>query len=104
MTNRDPIDRFHKKTISYTYDNGWSFTNAFEGNTRISEVPGRGVLREQIEMSELRPNLYFAAWIDDEMGLIAQTIDLDTGTVLAAIPADAQNSQILTGKLTNIDD
>ena len=103
MTEHDPIARFDEKTISYTYDNGWSFTNTFDGNLRISQVPGRGVLREQIEMAELRPNLYFATWIDDEMGLIAQIIDLETGGILAAIPADDDRAQILKGKLTDVD-
>lgn len=104
MTRQDPLARFHEKTISYTYDNGWSFTNTFDGNIRISEVPGRGVLREQIEMAELRPNVYFASWIDDEMGPIAQVIDLETGTILAAIPTDDNSTQILTGELTSVDD
>lgn len=104
MTEQDPIASFHEKTISYTYDNGWSFTNTFDRHTRISEVPGRGVLREQIEMAELRPNLYFASWIDDEMGLIAQIIDLENGTILAAIPADDDSTQILSGTLTKIED
>ena len=103
MTEHDPIARFDEKTISYTYDNGWSFTNTFDGNVRMSQVPGRGVLREQIEMAELRPNLYFATWIDDEMGLIAQIIDLETGGILAAIPADDDRAQILKGKLTDVD-
>ena len=103
MTEHDPIARFDEKTISYTYDNGWSFTNTFDGNVRMSQVPGRGVLREQIEMAELRPNLYFATWIDDEMGLIAQIIDLETGGILAAIPADDDRAQSLKGKLTDVD-
>lgn len=104
MTKHDPIASFHKTTISYTYDNGWSFTNTFDRQTRISDVPARGVLREQIEMSELRPNLYFVSWIDDEMGLIAQIIDLENRTVLAAIPADDNSTQIISGTLTNVED
>jgi hypothetical protein len=78
----DPIASFTKKTISYTYDNEWSFTNTFEGHTRISVVPRRGELREHVEMRELRPGLFLASWIDDEMGLLAQIIDLENGTVL----------------------
>lgn len=102
MTQQDPLARFQGQPISYTYDNGWSFANAFDGSTRITDVPGRGVLREQIEMTELRPSLYFASWIDSEMGLIAQIIDLET--VLAAIPSDDGRFQILSGKITNIED
>ena len=101
MTGRDPVSAFDGKTISYTYDNGWSFTNTFEGHLRISDVP-RGHLREHVEMAELRPGLFFVSWIDDEMGLIAQIIDLETGTVLAAIPTDTEEgTRLLRGVLAN---
>ena len=100
-TPSDPIANFDQKTISYTYDNGWSFTNTFAGHLRISEVEGRGELRERIEMVELRPGLFFASWIDDEMGLLAQTIDVTNGQVYAAIPADGDaGTEILRGTLT----
>jgi hypothetical protein len=84
-----------KKTISYTYDNGWSFTNTFEGHTRISVVPRRGELSEHVEMRELRPGLFLASWIDDEMGLLAQIIDLENGIVLAAIPVENDNGTVI---------
>ena len=98
----DPIASFDKKTISYTYENGWSFTNTFDGHTRISVVPRRGELREHVEMRELRPGLFLASWIDDEMGLLAQIIDLENGTVRAAIPVDNDNrTQIISGTITS---
>ncbi|MDH3189881.1 MAG: hypothetical protein OEM39_04475 [Acidimicrobiia bacterium] len=101
MANPDPISVFDGKTISYTYDNGWSFTNTFDGHLRISHVP-RGELREHVDMIELRDGLFFASWIDDEMGLLAQIIDFETDTVLAAIPVDDEpRTQILTGRLTD---
>jgi hypothetical protein len=97
----DPISEFDGRTISYTYDNGWSFTNRFDGNLRISEVPVRGELREHIEMVQLRPGLFLASWIDDEMGLLAQIIDLENRTVLAAIPVqDDRGTEILMGSIT----
>ena len=74
MANPDPISAFDGKTISYTYDNGCSFTNTFDCHLRISHVP-RCELREHDEMIELRDGLFFASWIDDEMGLLAQIID-----------------------------
>jgi hypothetical protein len=102
MSNADAIANFDGKTISYTYTNGWSFTNTFDGHTRISEVPGRGELREYIQMVELRPGLFFASWIDDEMGLLSQIIDLETGAVLAAVPVDdPKGTEILIGELTD---
>jgi len=101
MANPDPISVFDAKTISYTYDNGWSFTNTFDGHLRISHV-SRGELREHVEMIELRDGLFFASWIDDEMGLLAQIIDFETDTVLAAVPVDDEpRTQILTGRLTD---
>jgi hypothetical protein len=100
----DPIASFDKKTISYTYDNEWSFTNTFESHTRISVVPRRGLLREHVEMRELRPGLFLASWIDNEMGPLAQIIDLENGTVLAAIPVDNDDgTQIIGGTITSFD-
>ncbi len=101
MSNEDAIADFDGKTISYTYDNGWEFTNTFDGNIRHSSVP-RGELQEFVKMVRLREGLYFASWIDDEMGLLAQIIDFDTKTVLAAIPADGQpRTEILAGTLAD---
>lgn len=102
MADTDPIAEFDRRTISYTYTNGWSFTNTFDGHLRLSDVPGRGQLREQIEMVELRPGLFFASWIDEEMGLLAQIIDLPNRSVLAAIPVDDERgTEILQGELTD---
>ncbi len=102
MAETDPIAEFDQKTISYTYTNGWSFTNTFDGHLRLSDVPGRGRLREHIEMVELRPGLFFASWIDEEMGLLAQIIDLPNRSVLAAIPVDdSRGTEILQGELTD---
>ena len=92
-------DRFDGLTIGYTYDNGWSFTNTFEGRIHRSTVP-RGDLEEEVEIVEVRPDLYFLSWIDDEMGLLAQIIDLENGLVLAAIPqASGTATTTLTGSL-----
>ncbi len=99
MTYTNGISDFDGKTISYTYDNGWEFTNTFEGNDRLSSVP-RGELREIVEMIKLREGLYFCTWIDDEWGLLAQVIDFESNTVIAAAPADnGIQTQILSGKL-----
>jgi hypothetical protein len=105
VTQSDAIASFDNTTISYTYDNGRSFTNTFDGHTRISVVPRRGELREQVQMTELRPGLYLASWIDDEMGLLAQIIDLENGIVLAAIPVENDNgTEIISGTITSLKD
>jgi hypothetical protein len=105
VTQSDAIASFDNTTISYTYDNGRSFTNTFDGHTRISVVPRRGELREQVQMTELRPGLYLASWIDDEMGLLAQIIDLENDIVLAAIPVENDNgTEIISGTITSLKD
>ncbi len=101
MANPDPISVLDGRTISYTYDNGWSFTNTFDGHLRISRV-SRGELREHVEITELRDGLFFVSWIDDEMGLLSQIIDFEADTVLAAIPVDGEpRTQILAGHITD---
>ena len=102
----DAIADFDGKTISYTYENGWSFTNTFEGNVRHSSVP-RGELHEIVEATRLREDLYLVTWIDDEMGLLAQIVDFEKNTVLAAIPVEgASRTETLVGQLADpsIDD
>ena len=104
MTLNDPISAFDGRTISYTYDNGWTFTNRFEGHLRITEVPVRGELREHVEIVLLRPDLYYVSWIDDEMGPIGQILDLEHRTVIAAIAGeDGRSTEILTGSITAFD-
>ena len=44
---KDAISIFDQMSLSYTYENnGWSFTNFFDGYMRISEMESRGTLRE----------------------------------------------------------
>lgn len=103
MIDTNAISDFDGTTISYTYENGWTFTNTFDGNDRQSNVP-RGGLHEHVEMVRLRDGLYFASWIDDEWGLLAQIIDFTTQTVLAAVPLDGSpRTEILVGTLADPD-
>ncbi len=105
MTQSDPIARFDGKTISYTYDNGWDFSNTFDGDIRVTNTPRRGELREPVQIRELRPNLYLVSWVDGEMGLLAQIIDLENGTVMAAIPSedDANRTEIIGATISSFD-
>lgn len=83
----DALSYFDKKSLSYTYNNnGWSFTNYFEGNIRISEMESRGTLRESIAIDELRDGIYVIAWEDAEMGPITQVVDFPKKRILAAVP------------------
>ena len=105
MNPADPLARFDGKTLSYTYDNGWAFTNTFENNIRVTDTPRRGVLREPVQIRELRPEVYLVSWIDGEMGQIAQIIDLEHGTVVATIPSevDADRTEIITAAISHFD-
>ena len=105
MSQPDPIVRFDGMSISYTYDNGWDFTNTFEGNIRVTISPRRGELREAIQIRELRPDVFLISWIDGEMGMLAQIIDLENGTVMATIPSEDQpdQSQIITATISSFD-
>ena len=105
MTHTDPIVRFDGTTISYTYDNGWDFTNTFEGDVRVTMSPRRGELREPVQIRELRPEVFLVSWIDAEMGLLAQGIDLEERTVLAAIPSEAApgESEIIVASISSFD-
>jgi phenolic acid decarboxylase len=95
------IDVFDQRTLSYTYDNGWEFTNFFEGNLRTSTVEGRGELRETVVVTKTGKDLYFVAWEDDEMGLITQIIDLGNNTLQAAVLLEG-NVDIWSGKITSV--
>ena len=101
MIDTNAISDFDGTTISYTYENGWTFTNTFDGNDRQSNVP-RGELHEHVEMVRLREGLYFASWIDDEWGLLAQIIDFATQTVLAAVPLDGSRGLRGSGAILTI--
>lgn len=96
----DATARFDQMSLSYTYENnGWSFTNFFEGNTRISEMASRGTLRETVSIEALRDEVYVIAWEDEEMGTITQVVDLPEQRILAAVPWDGK-VEIWPAKIT----
>jgi hypothetical protein len=46
-------------SLSYTYENnGWAFTNYFDGSIRITEMESRGTLREVVTIDELRDDIF----------------------------------------------
>ena len=98
-TGRSAVDVFDGKTLSYTYENDWAFTNVFDGTTRVSEVEGRGTLRETVDIRRIGTHTYYIAWIDDEMGPLSQVVDLETRTLMAAVPIDGVN-QVWLGTIT----
>ena len=105
MTQSDPIARFDGTTINYTYDNGWDFSNTFEGSIRVTISPRRGELREPVQIRELRPDVFLVSWIDGEMGHLAQIIDLEKRTVLATIPSedDPNKTEIIRATISSFD-
>ncbi|MGH1346318.1 MAG: hypothetical protein ACRBN8_32425 [Nannocystales bacterium] len=100
---RDALEVFNGKKLSYTYENGWAFTNVFDGSTRITEVEGRGTLRERVAIRYVAPQTYFITWTDDEMGPITQVIDLQARTLIAAVPVDG-NIEVWTSTVTAFED
>ena len=86
----DALAVFDKKTISYTYENGWQFTNVFDGATRITDTEARGTLREHVEIRHIAGQTYYVGWTDEEMGPISQVIDLEAKVLLAAVPIEGK--------------
>lgn len=83
----DAISVFDQMSLSYTYENnGWSFTNFFDGYIRISEVDGRGTLREVVNVIEVSNGIYFLTWEDEEMGALTQLINLPENRIFVAVP------------------
>ncbi len=93
------ISFFDQKSLSYTYENGWSFTNFFDGHTRITEVASRGVLREPYLVQQVQPDIWFVTWEDEHMGPISQTFDFSTNRMWAAVKYEGR-MQIWPGEIT----
>lgn len=99
----DALGVFDKKTISYTYENGWQFTNVFDGATRITDTDARGTLREHVEIRHIAAQTYCVGWTDDEMGPISQVIDLNARVLLAAVPIEGK-IEMWTATITDFGD
>lgn len=88
---KDAVAKFNEMSLAYTYDNnGWAFTNYFEGTNRISELEVRGTLNETVAIEELRDEIYMITWEDEEMGYITQMIDLPNKKMIASIPIEGK--------------
>ncbi|MFT5502575.1 MAG: hypothetical protein ACI845_003791 [Gammaproteobacteria bacterium] len=82
----DAISTFGQKSLSYTYENnGGSFTNFFDGHTRISELESRGTLHAVVSVIEVADGVYFLTWEDEEMGALTQLIDLPGKRIFATV-------------------
>lgn len=99
----DPIDYFNQKTLSYTYENGWSFSNFFDGLTRITEVASRGVLHETMSMRAVEDEVFIVAWRDEEMGPISQLIDMRKRELYASVLWEGE-MQIWKAEITAFND
>ena len=96
----DALSYFDQMSLSYTYENnGWSFTNFFDGHIRISEMESRGTLRETVTIEELRDEIYVITWEDEEMGPITQIVDFPNQRMLAAVPWEGK-VEIWPAKIT----
>lgn len=94
------LSRFDQMSLSYTYENnGWAFTNYFDGSIRITEMESRGTLREVVTIDELRDDIYLITWADEEMGPITQVVDFKQERILAAVPWEG-SVEIWPAKIT----
>lgn len=96
----DAISFFDQKSLSYVYENGWEFTNFFDGHTRITEVAARGVLHEPVKITRVGDDLFFVAWVDEEMGPISQVFDFKAGCMWASVPWEG-DVQVWPAKITS---
>lgn len=87
---KEAVRFFDDMTISYTYENGWGFTNYFKGTLRITEVAARGILHEEMNIQELRDGIYMISWEDEERGFITQVIDIPNRKLMASVPIDGK--------------
>jgi hypothetical protein len=97
---KNAISHFDKKSLTYTYsNNGWSFTNFFDGNLRISEMGERGTLRETVAVSEISQDIFVITWEDEEMGPITQVVDFKQNIIIAALKWEGE-MEIWQGVIT----
>ena len=96
-----PAEVFNRRTMSYVYENGWEFTNYFDGLTRISMV-GERELRETVRISEPSPDMYLICWIDDDMGMLAQIVDLKNRSLEVAVNHEG-NAEIWRAQITHFE-
>jgi len=96
------VDHFNGKKFSYVYDNGWEFTNFFQGNLRVSEMEKRGVLRETVEIASVGMDCFVIAWVDEEMGPITQYVDFSKKELLCTVFYE-EKMQIWKGKVTEFE-
>ncbi len=97
------ISHFDGKRFSYTYENGWAFTNIFPGDLRITRVEGRGVLREKMTATKVGHGRFIIAWIDDEMGPITQFVDFEVNKLWCSVHYE-DKMQIWEAQITEFED
>lgn len=98
-TDAEALSLFDGKSLSYTYDNGMSVTNVFDGAARSTEFGGE-TLVEQVTVKNVAPDTYYVIWEDAERGLATQTINMATKAVVTAITMDGQIA-VMTGVVTD---
>lgn len=100
QTDAEALAVFDGKSLSYTYDNGMSITNVFDGADRSTEFGGQNLV-EVVTVKNVAPDTYYVIWEDAERGLATQTLNLDSGTVHTAITMDGQIT-VMSGTITSL--
>ena len=96
----DAIAHFDGKKFSYTFENGWAFTNHFRGSLRVSHMESRGELRETVAIRKLAPQRFLIGWVDEEMGPITQMVDFEINTIWVSVFYE-DKSQIWSGVISD---
>jgi len=99
QSNTEALAVFDGKSLSYTYDNGMSITNAFDGADRSTDMGGT-TLVEVVTVMNVAPDTYYIVWEDAERGLSTQTVNFATKDVHTAITMDG-NITVMSGSVTD---
>ncbi len=101
QTDAESLAVFDGKSLSYTYENGMSVTNVFQGADRHTEFGGVDLI-EKVTVKNVAPDTYYIVWEDAERGPASQTVNLATMTVNTAIAMDGV-LMVLPGTITGLE-
>ena len=99
QSNSEALAVFDGKSLSYTYDNGMSVTNVFDGADRSTEMGG-ATLIEVVTVINVAADTYYIVWEDAERGLATQTVNFATKDVHTAITMEG-NITVMDGSITD---
>lgn len=100
-TDAEALAVFDGKSLSYTYENGMSVTNVFQGADRHTAFGGVDLI-EQVTVKNVAEDVYYIVWEDAERGPASQVVNLATNSVTTAIAMDGV-LMVLPGTITGLE-